>query len=386
MQNPPRRAPCPEACPQRGISLIEALIALLVLSLGMLAVGKLQSHLRLHADIARQQSLALRLAQEDVERLRAFSVVAAASGARAYADIATTSTIAEEATRFVLTRQIADVAGLRAKSALVQVAWADASGAAQQTTLNTLISGSEPALSGALALPPSGTPVVGVRARSPRIPIAALDLGDGRSVFKPVASGSLAWLFDNHRGDLIARCLVPASTTTAALTAADLVDCDTTRGLLLSGLVRFGIGEPALALGVSLTLTGGTYATAPACATEAKTARNGAPYAAYHCAVYPLASGLWSGRLDVVPSGWQIGLQSAEWRVCRYSADQDGSGAIDRNAEHPASYRGVYAALTQQNYLVLKGTQNCPLGSAVNVSGSAADVHADLSTAPHQPS
>ena len=370
---------------QRGISLIEALIALLVLSLGMLAIGKLQSQLRLHADIARQQSLAVRLAQEDLERLRAFSVVAAASGARAYADVAAASATVEEATRFVVTRQITEVTGLRAKSAVVNVGWTDASGAAQQTTLNTLISGSEPALSGALALPPSGTPVLGVRARSPRIPLAALNLRDGRSVFKPVATGSVALLFDNASGDLIARCLAPAATTTAELTAADLIDCDITRALLLSGQVRFGIGEPALALGVSLVLTGGNYAKAPVCATEAKTARNSEPYAAYHCAVYPLASGVWSGRLDLAPSGWQIGLQSTDWRVCRYSADLDGSGAIDRNAEHPASYNGVSAALTQQNFLILKGTQNCPLGSAVSVTGSAADVHADLSTAAHQP-
>jgi hypothetical protein len=166
---------------------------------------------------------------------------------------------------------------------------------------------------------------------------------------------------------------------------ADLIDCDTRRGLLLSGVVRFGSGEPALALGVALALSGGVYAQAPVCITEVKTARNGEPYASYHCAVYPLASGVWSGRLDLVPSGWSIGLSATDWRVCRYSADQDGSGAIDRNAEHPANYSAVGSALTQQNFLVLKGTQNCPLGSAVNVSGAAADVHADLSTAAHQP-
>lgn len=371
--------------PQRGISLIEALIALLVLSLGLLTIGKLQSHLRLHADIARQQSLAVRLAQEDLERLRAFSVLAAASGVRAYADIATTSATVDETTRYLVTRRVADVTGLRAKSAIVNVGWTDASGAAQQTTLSTLISGSEPALSGALALPPSGTPVVGVHARAMRIPLAAHDLGDGRSVFKPLASGSVALLFDTTSGELIARCLAPTAITTAALTAADLIDCDTTRGLLLSGQVRFGIDEPALALGVALTLSGGVYAKAPVCATEAKTARNGLPYAAYHCAVYPLASGVWSGRLDLVPSGWPIGLHASDWRVCRYSADADGSGAIDRNAEHPAHYNSVGAALTQQNFLIVKGTQNCPLGSAVSVTGSSADVHADLGTAAHQP-
>ena len=58
---------------QRGISLIEALIAFLVLSLGVLGMSKLQSHLRLHSDIARQRSEAVRIAQEDMEALRSFA-------------------------------------------------------------------------------------------------------------------------------------------------------------------------------------------------------------------------------------------------------------------------------------------------------------------------
>ena len=369
---------------QRGISLLEALLAFAVLSFGMLAIGKLQSQLRLHADIARQQTQAVRLAQEDLERLRAYSVVTTAGGLRAYADIDSATASADEGTRFVLTRRIDEVGALRAKAAFVDVAWTDASGSAQQTTLNTIIAGSEPAHSGALALPPSGTPVLGPLARSVRVPIAAKDLGNGSSVFKPVAGGTLALVFDNPSGRLIARCLAPTSAT-ATLSVGDLIDCDTTRGLLLSGQVRFGVGEPALPLGVSLALSGGVYAKAPVCASETKATRSGDPYANYHCIVYPLASGAWSGRLDLVPSGWRVGTDTAAWRVCRYSADQDGSGAIDRNAEHPASYSGVNLALTQQNFLVLKGTQPCPLGNAVSVTGSGADVYSDESTALHQP-
>ena len=44
------------------------------------------------------------------------------------------------------------------------------------------------------------------------------------------------------------------------------------------------------------------------------------------------------------------------------------AGAIDRNDEHPADYRLVGTALVQQNFLIVKGPQNCP-----------------LATAPHQP-
>jgi hypothetical protein len=222
------------------------------------------------------------------------------------------------------------------------------------------------------------------RARSVAIPVTATDLGDGRSVFKPVDRGAVGLVFDNTSGALIARCITPL-VPGASLVAADLIDCDSSRGLLLSGQVRFAPGEPALALDVALALAGGVYAKAPVCATEAKQTRGGEPYVSYHCVVYPMASGVWSGRLDLAASGWRLGLSADDWRVCRYSADLDASGAIDRNAEHPASYTAVGGPLTQQNFLIVKGTQNCALGSAVSLTGAADDVVVDLSTAPHQP-
>ena len=67
---------------QRGTTLLEALIAFLVLSLGILTIGRVQTHLRLGSDIARQRAEAVRLGQEELENLRAFSVLGAASGAR----------------------------------------------------------------------------------------------------------------------------------------------------------------------------------------------------------------------------------------------------------------------------------------------------------------
>jgi Tfp pilus assembly protein PilV len=88
---------------QHGIGLLEALLALLVLALGLLATAKLHGHLRLHADIARQQSQAVRLAQEDLERLRAYAVLAGGGGQRAYADIAASSARADEGARFTVT-------------------------------------------------------------------------------------------------------------------------------------------------------------------------------------------------------------------------------------------------------------------------------------------
>ena len=73
-----------QAGAQRGIGLIEALLAFLVLSLGMLAIARLQSDLRSNAELARQRSEAVRIAQQEIETLRAYSVLTASAGARSY--------------------------------------------------------------------------------------------------------------------------------------------------------------------------------------------------------------------------------------------------------------------------------------------------------------
>ena len=139
--------------------------------------------------MARQQSVAVRLAQEDLERPAQFCHGGASGAARSYDGIADASTTLDDGTRYTLERSVADVAGLRARSARVSVSWADASGQTRQATLNSVIAGSEPAHSGALALPPSGSSVHAPLGRSVFIPLGAHDLGDGRSVLKPQGHG-----------------------------------------------------------------------------------------------------------------------------------------------------------------------------------------------------
>ncbi|HET6599601.1 MAG TPA: prepilin-type N-terminal cleavage/methylation domain-containing protein, partial [Burkholderiaceae bacterium] len=168
---------------QRGVTLVEALIAFLVLSLGTLAMARVQAQFRMEADIARQRSEAVRLAQEDIETLRAFSVFAAASGARAWASIASASNVVDSSTgyasntRYTVARNVAALPN--AKTVHVAVHWADRGGAAQQVVLNSIISASDPARAGALAIAPSDPVARGVFGRSARVPQAARDLGDG---------------------------------------------------------------------------------------------------------------------------------------------------------------------------------------------------------------
>ena len=48
---------------ERGVSLVESLVAFAVLALGTAAVAHLQSQLRLAGDVARERSEAIRLGQ-----------------------------------------------------------------------------------------------------------------------------------------------------------------------------------------------------------------------------------------------------------------------------------------------------------------------------------
>jgi Tfp pilus assembly protein PilV len=382
-----RHPPRPRA--QRGIGLIEALLAFLVLSLGMLAMTRVQSGLRAHAELARQRTEAVRIAQQEIETLRSYSVLTTSAGARSYQQIASASGTVDSigATRYELTRQVGALAEGQAASVAVSVRWNDRRGESQHTMLSSVIARSAPALAAALVTAPSGVPVVGAFDRSSRIPLVAKDLGNGRSAFKPANAGNVAIVQDNRSGQVVARCGgLAAMLTTAALTLADLTNCDTTIGLLLSGTVRFAQGAP-LPLEIALALTSGSYPQAPQCTTTP--IESGDRRAVYHCVVYPSAGGAnagrWSGQTTIVPVGWRIGVAPEDRRVCRFSSDLDGSGAIDRNVEHPAAYVGVDTALAQQNFLVVAGTDSCPTAPPVRIDGGGTDVYADLGTVQHQP-
>lgn len=385
---------------QRGITLIEALIAFLVLALGMLAIARIQTHLRLNAEVARHRSEAVRLAQADIESLRAFAVLAAAPGTPSFEAVASDSRMVDAAsgyvtnTSYLVTRQVDAAGALQAKNLRVTVGWTDRGGNPHQIALASVIAGAAPADRGALGLARGAAPARGPFGRSVRIPLRAKDLGDGRSAFKPVSTGTLAFLFDNTSGLLTGRCAAVASTTpTDQLSAANLGACDANVGHLLSGVVRFSAATPpdaAQGNDAPLTFTvamamSGSYPVAPSCSVEPVSTAGGDRFVAYHCAVYPSAGGAWSGRANLVPSGWTIGTNASDKRVCRHSTDLDASGAVDANIEHPATYVGVTGSLAHQNFLVVSGDVACPGGQSTQVAGNNGDVYVDLSTAQHQP-
>lgn len=410
--------------PQCGAALLESLIAFVFLAAAAMSAAQLQGHLRLHADIARQRSQAVHLGQREFETLRAWSTLAAASGASAYAAIVDADRVADadpgDASNadYRVIRHVDDAAFAGAKGTSVAVEWNDRSGATQRVVLDSVIARSDPAWSGALALGAGAGAPRGAFARSSGIPVTAKSLGGGRSVLKTSISGSTAIVFEDATGSIVSRCTgIAAATATRDLGGGDLSACSTGAWLLLSGTVRFTTAVPPLAslasetppaVTVALALSGGTYPAAPDCSTEAmKTVRylaggglhidavpidalpaslglaswsdTGDRFVAYRCVVAPRADGRWSGRSTLVPTGWTVGTGSADRRVCRYVADRDGSGAIDANIEHPADYAGVAGPLQGQNFVVVRGDQSCPGAPDASLLAAASG------TVQHQP-
>jgi len=147
---------CRSTARQRGVSLLEAVLAFLALSLGALALSHLQTELRVSADLARERSEAVRLAQLDIEGLRAFADIA---GWNAIDSQTADVTPAASTTAYTLERVVQTHDETALKTVQVTLRWSDRRGNAQQWRVATLIAGLDPALSGALMLPrPPSTP------------------------------------------------------------------------------------------------------------------------------------------------------------------------------------------------------------------------------------
>lgn len=364
---------------QRGVTLVEAMVAFFVMALGMLAAVATQMTLRLNNDVAKQRSEAVRLAQNDLDTARSFVRMAATQGLRSYADIL--PTLAPESLPFSGTnasysfiREVPEELQFPYRAISAQVTWQDRQGQTHPVRLDTIVAGVDPALSGYLSLAPDGQPTQVAARTNRRLPPWVRDLNDGRSVLKPRASDTTAWIFDNRSGSIVARCVVQPASTTATLTAADLTDCTTLTvpGRLINGYVWFSLTSPPSAdapVGTAFELHpvfafGSTSNTSAECYDNASATSSTNPIQ-YVCAVFPgQAGGPWSGYLTMASSALWRG-DDALYTLCRYTADLDQSGSIS-NDEHPLDYVDVTQNLLYQNFLVVLRGETCPVGTGVN--------------------
>jgi Tfp pilus assembly protein PilV len=236
-----RAAPTPRC---RGITLVEALVALVVMSLGLMALARVQAGLRLEADMSRQRAEAVRLAQQDLEALRAFGTLA---GFDAIADVSGQAVQAlDGATVYTLDRSVVELAATGAKALTVTVGWTDRRGQMQSVTLQTLLSRTDPATAGQVSVAPAASRLRNPFSRNVQIPTTAVDLGGGRSGFRPpglsAEDADVYFVFDNLDASVIEKCRGTLSAAGyAAAKAGSSGSCTILRGQLLSGFVNFDL-------------------------------------------------------------------------------------------------------------------------------------------------
>ena len=373
---------------QLGVSLIEALVALAIMAFGMLGVVGMQASLRFTADVSKQRSEAVRLAQEEVERLRNFSVLSTAPGAVAFEDIssvtpATASLPGASNTTYTRTTTVVPLtpADPLMKKITVSVAWLDRRAASssdlQTVSLNTIIAGVAPELAGSLSVPGDQAATQRPLERHPAIPPGAVNRGDGTSTFTP-GSSTAVWVFSNATG-LITNICTPI--------------CIPVTAWLLSGFIQFAVSGPPTPLvaespsDTAIAAVGvNVNATAPSVLTETCPVVVSSTFLTYYCAV-PASAGTrrWSGRsvLTGIPlaatlADASIGL----YKVCRYTSDPTTDTPAGGNAEHPLDYSVVTTSLSNQNFLVIKaGDGTTPYGCP----GDGPEPLVNSSTRAHQP-
>jgi Tfp pilus assembly protein PilV len=361
----------------RGISLIEAMVALAVMAFGTLGVLGVQTTLRLNADIAKQRNEAVRIGQETIETARSFEAVRSVDpDADTWAGIVDTVvdpvlgyTVAN--TSYRVETRVEEAAGLhdpRAKTVVVDVSWKDRSGQDQSIQLSSSIHGVPPALAGSLALPTDSGPVRNPGERHPAIPRDAVpSLQDpGTSSFTPPGADEVRWDFSNLTGYITQICVADA--------------CTPLNARLLAGYVRFAtaaaignrqpVGADAeVPPGIAFAMDVAVNQTLPILADRG--GRLASCYQrleaglgiSYFCAIPVGDTGAWSGRSVLVhPDITAVFGEAAvtKLRVCRYTpyrahrAVGPNPNTQMRNDEHPLDYAGVRTSLINQNFLVIQ--------------------------------
>jgi len=357
---------------QRGVSLVEALVALGVMAFGMLAVVGMQSTLRSNGDLARQRAEAVRIAQDAIEEWRGFTVMNTSVGRTAYADIVSQASVqvAGVNATYVLKRQVnspatvANTVAPQRRTVVVDVEWQDRSGLTQNVRLPSMIVGLDPAVTASTVLAANPDSTVQPLARQRSIPSTAVVLSGGRSGYVPPGQTDptrVAWVFNNLTG-VITLCTTTGTTSQDLQVAGTAPVCGTDKALLLSGAIRYtpddpsisanvanpsGNGFPTVGLVLKQTLPDATTQDRNCFQTLVVDTQIG-----YYCAV-PLvgAATTWTGRL-VFGLPLSVALSTADFtsgpfKVCRYQA--------------AATYTNVSAATVSQNFLIIKaGTGSAP--------------------------
>ena len=333
---------------QRGFTLIESLIALLVVGAGMLLLSVTQMKLVQNADLARQRGEATRLAAEKIESSRAYTSITG-TGVTAWNGLAAGSDTSTSNTAYTRSWTVDGDISQPMRQLNVAVSWTDRAGVAQSVSLSSVISRTDPADVGSLAFPlPANTTLKRPKNRNLNIPVPARDLGNGESVVQ--LANNFAVVFSNESGYVVKTCSFEVSTLT------DLAGCTTTSAYIVAGYISLdGTTTFPASLGMNTSLVTGS--TAVSCsvsnAVDQTTNTSISGYKYYLCVVSVASVGApWSGRFQL--SGMATGT---DYRVCRFQ--YPAAAGVSTNQRNVQPYSNVVESLDQQNYIITTGS-SCP--------------------------
>ena len=342
----------------RGVALVEAMVALLVVAISLLALAAAFVTLSRGAEVGRHRGEATRMAQERLEQLRGFTSIDGGLGTGTSWNALASGQDTPPGTapferRWTLGGQAADPL----RPVQVEVRWTDRHGEAHSLSLATVLSRTDPGDVGALGVPlPENTALKRPKNRNLDIPIPASDLGNGESAFR-LPGTPYAVLFSNDTGWVVKTCTLTGTGTT--ITLADLSACSTTPAYIVAGYVSLA-GGAAFPAGLAVhtgAIQGASDVTcAVTTATDPATGAALPGYRYYLCVVQvPSAGAGWSGRLALAAPALNGG--STQLLVCRFEYPAvPGLSANQRNLQ---PYSQVAESLTSQSYL-LTSQSGCP--------------------------
>ncbi len=387
---------------QRGVSLIEALVALAIMAFGLLGVAAMQSSLRATADTSRQRAEAVRMAQQKIEQLRGFAVLAGApSGQLDYDDVVSGNDTPAppsgyENTAFTRSWTVTPpgTGDPAFKIVSVTVSWSDRQGIADSVTLATNILRSSPELSASMGLRGDRSPTQLPRGRNPAIPPQAVDTGNGTSTFEPPGASGVTWTFDNITGLVTTVSTAPDQCVTSSVSAPR------PRCFVLWGYVRFvdpgsqPTGEDAelpsgnaiSGVGVQVRMSVPNTPAFHTCYTASSSTR-----VSYFCLVIgtDTSAPFWTGNTPTVALTGLTNLatsvasvSASEVKVCRYTP------ALlhvppNGNDDNPYRFVDVNRSLGNKNYLVIPAGNGTTAYTCPTDDTSTPLVNGN--TCPHQP-
>ena len=136
---------------QFGISLIEILIALLILAAAFVTLLKFQGDLTRNLHGIKQQLQAITLGQSKMNELRKYIAVDTAEGTPSYEQITSgSSTVVQSGSSFSTVWTVTELSSPNRKTVQVVVSWTDATNQSQSITLDSIIGEINPKISGVI--------------------------------------------------------------------------------------------------------------------------------------------------------------------------------------------------------------------------------------------